>query len=438
MKHVDRSPKPRRRTVALLATGAAVLAVATGVTALTLTSQSRVDRAPFEALLPASTGLAASFSANDDAWGAVSAFDAPLALGLVSPSKAPAEITDFGFSLSSSALREVYLQTPSEADAREVADWLAEQDGADQRVVAANGPTLLVTGPTEDGIAAAAAFPDREETEAAPTDDLRHRPADADALWVDAKGLSAALGADDERAQEVGALASGTLGLSSDTRWMGTTKTGNAFTGDFLQGGFDASRLDPLVAGERARAFGIDAEASASEKAAAAAVNALGATYAGGSDGLAESSFPQGQGEEVPKDLPAGDVTAILGTTTWIESLTGQSLRGEGISALALSIESGAMTVELRLNSTPYSIVEAAELPAIEEAPTVTIEPPVTTPPADQAVTDAEGSAAPQVVAPAPPPPAPSPVEGMPLEAPEAPGEPADATTIPPGFGAGG
>ena len=445
MKKPARSKQSRRRL--LIASGVTVAIVATAVVAFGLTARDRAPRPAFEGLIPTSAGLVMSLGAEEADWALVSAFDAPLALGSLSLAEAPTGLTALGFSLSDASdgapNREVYLETTSSDAAATVVEWMADGQGADQRVVGTSGATVLVTAPTEAGIEAAEGFASRGAEGAGMADLLQDRPAGASGLWLDFDRLREAIqgSTDQEQVEAVSQLGTDLLGLEAGTRWLGSSRDGVVFSGDYLSGGFDAELLSPVAAMNEALGNQMRPDASPTERVVGAALDGIGVRYATTAVDLDAAGFEQEQGEAIPDALPQGEVMAVIGLSTWIASLSGETPQGEGIAALGVSLTGRGMSATLRLNPTPYVLPEAESVPTLDEAPTLAVEPPASSEaPVEPGLE--EGAPAPKLVAPEAPPAAPA------IEAPEPltedePGDtasefPSMGATIPPGFGAGG
>lgn len=240
------------------AAAAAVVAAAVGVALLLGPAQSGLATAqeiPHQTTIPAvapadsDTFVIAPYS--KEWWEKVAAMTSPdTGLTALDPSKAGVKIDNVGYSRSqdhvqrevknTGPLRVFYIESPTDADAERVAQWLKEADGFEGRRVFVQGRIVVVLPSW------GASFDPPKETMASVPGYTAQITSGTAAMWRNVDKDVASLVPDQKspRAEAVATLMSKGYGFTPGSTWVGTSKTGDDWSGAFKSGGVDPAKID--------------------------------------------------------------------------------------------------------------------------------------------------------------------------------------------------
>jgi len=241
--------------------GSAVVAAAAAVTATMLlmgpaqsglaTAQEVPHPTTIPAMAPADSDTFVVAPYSKEWWDKVASMTSP-ETGLVNldPSKAGGKMLNIGYSRSqdhvtrdvknTGALRIFYVEAGSDADADAVAQWLREADGFEGRRVFVQGRVLLVLPSW------GAQFEPPKETMASVPGYKADITSGTAAMWrnVDKDVSSLVSDPKSPRAEALSTVMTKGYGFRPGTTWIGTSKSGDDWSGSFKAGGVDAARID--------------------------------------------------------------------------------------------------------------------------------------------------------------------------------------------------
>lgn len=235
---------------AMIAAGAAAALAGVVITTIGggLGSGPEATSIPSLAPADADTFVLAPYSAS---WWTKVASMAPPETGIVSldPSTAGIEIDHVGYSRSqdheprgipmTGPYRLFYVEASSAEDAEKLADWFRNAEGFEGRRVFVQGNTVVITRTwvkeykaPEQSMAGVAGFTDTMSSAEA---SMYRNP--------DREVASLTGGADTKNGKALNAVMRNGFGFTEATTWVGTSKDGSAWEGDFRSGGVDPAQI---------------------------------------------------------------------------------------------------------------------------------------------------------------------------------------------------
>lgn len=250
-------PRPMRKTVWIA--GAAVAAAAAIGGALLLgpaqtvlaTSQDSPRTTAIPALAPADSDTFVIAPYSKQWWAKVASMASPeTGLTALDPDAAGLKIENIGYSRSpdhvkrevdhTGPFRVFYIEAPTDEEAKRVAKWLREADGYEGRRIFLQGRIVVV-------------LPSWGDTYEAPKDNITAVPgfnaqvtSGTAAMWrnVDKTVDSLVPDPKSSRGAAVATVLTKGYGFKQGSTWVGTSKTGDDWSGSFHSGGVDPASID--------------------------------------------------------------------------------------------------------------------------------------------------------------------------------------------------